>query len=199
MNTAPLSAGFEDAVRDAQGVFRAVMMAFARPGSIQPLRPALDAPAPLTPGLASVALALADHEVDLWLDSALASSRAASDFLRFHTGARQVADPATAAFALVSDPRTMPGLSAFAQGTDEYPDRSTTLVIAVESLDVGAPLILEGPGIKGTAQLSPSPLPADFVWQLSDNAALFPRGVDCIFVAAAGVAAVPRSARVREA
>ena len=48
---------------DAQGVFRAVMDALARPGTIQPVATRLAPPAPLTPELAAVALALAEMPV----------------------------------------------------------------------------------------------------------------------------------------
>ena len=44
--------GFADPVLDAQRVFRAVMEALARPGSLQPLSDLPDVPAPLTPELA---------------------------------------------------------------------------------------------------------------------------------------------------
>jgi alpha-D-ribose 1-methylphosphonate 5-triphosphate synthase subunit PhnH len=198
MTAAPLQSGFADSVRESQAVFRAVMMALARPGSLQPLVPSLAPPKPLTAELAAVALALTDHEAALWLDTPLAASGAAAEFLKFHTGARQVADPSVAAFALVSDPRTMPSLADFAQGTDEYPDRSTTLVIAVDGIAANGPLTLEGPGIKGSARLALSPLPADFIADRADNHLLFPRGVDCVFVVPGVVAALPRTTVVGE-
>ncbi|PIK69245.1 phosphonate C-P lyase system protein PhnH, partial [Methylobacterium frigidaeris] len=126
-----LARGFADPVHDAQGVFRAVMDALARPGTIRPLVPVLAPPAPLTAELAAVALALADSDAALWLDAALARSQAVTDFLRFHTGARITEDPAEAAFALISDAAACPDFGAFAQGTPAYPDRSATLVLAV--------------------------------------------------------------------
>ena len=66
--TAILRQGFPDPVLDAQEVFRAVMDALARPGSVRPLGSDLDPPAPLTPELAAVALSLADHDAPLWLE-----------------------------------------------------------------------------------------------------------------------------------
>ena len=198
MTAAPLEAGFVDSVRESQAVFRAVMMALARPGSLQPLALSLNPPKPLTTELAAVALALADHEASLWLDAPLAASPEAAAFLKFYTGARQVAHPSMAAFALISDPRTMPSLADFALGTDEYPDRSTTLVIAVDGIAANGPLTLEGPGIKGTSRLALSPLPTNFIADRAENHALFPRGVDCVFVAPGVVAALPRTTVVRE-
>jgi alpha-D-ribose 1-methylphosphonate 5-triphosphate synthase subunit PhnH len=198
MGAASLQAGFDDPVREAQAVFRSVMMALARPGTVQPLVTALRPPAPLTPGLAAIALTLADHETTLWLDAPLAASPAVADFLRFQTGARLVANAAAATFALVSDVSGMLPLASFAQGTDEYPDRSTT-IIAVDRIQTGAGLRLSGPGIKGSASLTVSPLPGEFLSQRAANHALFPCGVDCVFVASGAVAALPRSSAMSEA
>jgi alpha-D-ribose 1-methylphosphonate 5-triphosphate synthase subunit PhnH len=191
-----LARGFADPVHDAQGVFRAVMDALARPGTIQPLATDLAPPGPLTPELAAVALALADADAPLWLDAALAKNPAVADFLRFHTGARITADPAEAAFALVSDPAACPDLGTFAQGTPAYPDRSATLVLAVSDLSDRAGWRLDGPGIKGSARLSAAPLPADMPDRLARNHAGFPQGVDLILAAPNRLAALPRSTRV---
>ena len=198
MTAQPLQSGFRDSVREAQAVFRSVMMAMARPGTVERLAADLAPPSPLTAELAAVALTLCDHEASLWLDAGLAQSVAVVDFLRFHTGTRIVDEPVAAAFALVSDPIAMPALARFAQGTDEYPDRSTTLIVAVKSIGANAGLILDGPGIKGAARLSLDPLPPDFIGQHAANHELFPRGVDCVFVAPGKVAALPRSTRVQE-
>ena len=104
--------GFADPVLDAQRVFRGVMEALARPGSLQPLADLPEVPAPLTPELAAIALALADADAPLWLDAPLAGAPAVAEFLRFHTGAPIVKDPAEAAFALVADPATFSGAAS---------------------------------------------------------------------------------------
>jgi len=191
--SAALAYGFRDPVFDAQRAFRAVMNALARPGSVQGLGVALDPPAPLTPGLAAIALTLADHEAPLWLDETLQASPAA-DYLRFHTGAAIVADPALAAFALVADPGRCPPLAAFAAGTQDYPDRSTPLVLAVADLAARS-MAIEGPGIASRASFAAAPLPPDFAAQWRANGALFPRGVDCLFTHGADVVGLPRTTR----
>ncbi|MGX7707720.1 phosphonate C-P lyase system protein PhnH [Methylobacterium sp. Gmos1] len=193
---AMLARGFPDPVNDAQAVFRAVMDALARPGTIQPLTTNLEPPAPLTPELAAVALALADSDAPLWLDSGLAKNLAVAEFLRFHTGARITADPMEAAFALISDPAACPDLGTFAQVTPAYPDRSATLVLAVSELSDRAGWRLDGPGIKGSATLSAVPLPADMLDRLARNHAGFPQGVDLVLAAPGRLAALPRSTRV---
>ena len=191
-----LAPGFADPVFDSQRVFRAVLDALARPGAVLPLAGPDGVPDPLTPELAAIALALADHEAPLWLDAPLAAAPAVAAFLRFHTGASVVADPAGAAFALVSDPARCPAPELFAQGTPDYPDRSAMLVLAVERIAPGSGPALEGPGIPGTVRLGVYPLPPDMPDRLARNRARFPLGVDHLFAAPGRVAGLPRSPRV---
>ncbi|KMO17555.1 phosphonate C-P lyase system protein PhnH [Methylobacterium platani] len=193
-----LARGFSDPVHDAQGVFRAVMDALARPGTLQPLAATLEPPAPLTPELAAIALALADADAALWLDEALRHDPAVADFLRFHTGARIADAPSEAAFALVSDAAACPDFAAFAQGTPAYPDRSATLVLAVCDLSDVEGWRLDGPGIRESARLAAAPLPADMLARLARNHAGFPQGIDLILAAPGRLAALPRSTRVQE-
>jgi alpha-D-ribose 1-methylphosphonate 5-triphosphate synthase subunit PhnH len=197
--SAALALGFPDPVIDAQRVFRAVMDALARPGTVRDLAVDLAPPAPLTPELAAVALALADHEAPLWLDPALAAVPAVAAYLRFHTGAPIVADPAGAAFALVAEPAWLSSFEPFAIGTPDYPDRSTTLVLACDRLASEEGFTLEGPGIERQAALSAAPLPPGFPALWAANRALFPRGIDLILVAPGRVAGLPRSTTLREA
>jgi alpha-D-ribose 1-methylphosphonate 5-triphosphate synthase subunit PhnH len=108
-------------------------------------------------------------------------------------------DPAKAGFAFAVDMKDLPPLSAFAQGTDDYPDRSTTLVLAIDALGSGRNARLAGPGIKERASLALAPLTEAFIADLAGNHARFPRGVDCVFVAGGKLAAVPRSTRIEAA
>lgn len=198
MHADSLAPGFADPVIDAQAVFRAVMEALARPGTLQRLAVVLTPPAPLTPGLAAIALTLADHEAPLWLDEPLARSPAVADWLRFHTGARVVADAREAAFALVADPARLAPFETFALGEQAYPDRSTTLVLACTTLADEGGYALEGPGIRDVAALLAKPLPPDFVRRWRANGALFPRGVDLVLTAGDRIAGLPRTTKIRE-
>jgi alpha-D-ribose 1-methylphosphonate 5-triphosphate synthase subunit PhnH len=188
-----LAKGFDDPVFEAQRAFRAVMDALARPGTIHPLPVGLEPPAPLTPEVAAIALALADQEAPLWLDAPLAAAEGVAAFLRFHTGAAIVAEPADAAFALVCDPLASPPLETFAQGTQEYPDRSASLVLGVSRLANAPGLRLAGPGILEHAMLDVAPLPPSFAAQWARNHALFPRGVDLVLAGPGCVGALPRT------
>lgn len=192
-----IAPGFADPVRQSQAMFRSAMWALAEPGKAIEAPVRLDAPKPLGPVAAALVLTLADFETSFWLDPLLAGAPDVAAFLRFHTGARLVADPAAAQFALVADPAALLPFSAFACGTAEYPDRSTTLILQVEALSAGAQLVLTGPGIAGTATIAPSPVPADFAARLAENRQSFPQGVDLFLVTGTAVAGLPRSVRVR--
>jgi alpha-D-ribose 1-methylphosphonate 5-triphosphate synthase subunit PhnH len=189
---------FADAVRDSQAVFRLAMDAMASPGRVQTLASQLSLPAPLFAPTAALLLTLCDFETPLWLDPPLADSAEVSAFLRFHTGARLVALPADAAFAAIADGAHMPALSAFAQGSPGYPDRSAILIVQVETLVAGG-WRLEGPGIRGISRLSAAPLLEDFAAQLRLNRSTFPRGVDIFLPKRTALAALPRSVRLTEA
>jgi alpha-D-ribose 1-methylphosphonate 5-triphosphate synthase subunit PhnH len=186
--------GFAEPVLAAQSAFRAMMDAMARPGTVRRLADTA-APMPLSPSAAAIALTLLDYETPFWLDAPLAAAEVAR-FISFHTGARLTTEPADAAFAFVAAPATAPPFAMFAQGSGEYPDRSTTLVLQVARLAEGEGMTLRGPGIAGARRLAASPLPADFLAQLSENRAQFPRGVDILLVADGIVAGLPRSLRV---
>ncbi len=101
-----------------------------------------------------------------------------------------------AEFAFVDLAHDALDLARFAQGTPEYPDRSTTIIIKVESLTGGPALTLAGPGIPGTRALEIPGLPADFTAQWAANAARSPLGVDLIFVTNEAVIGLPRSTRI---
>lgn len=192
-----IDGGFAAPVFDAQLVFRATMDAMAQPGTIQPMRQLAQPPAPLGAVAGAVALTLCDHDTPLWLDTPLQVSAATKSWLGFHTGAAIVANAADAHFALVANPANLIALENFTQGTQEYPDRSTTLILQVESLTSGAALRLEGPGIETFATIAPTPLPRHFLEQWKQNGARFPRGVDLILAGPDGIACLPRTTRIK--
>jgi len=189
--------GFTQPVFEAQAVFRGVMDAMGRPGTVQRIATKTMAPAPLDSLAASIILTLCDQDTSIWLDAALGADHAVGAWIGFHTSASITSHCGSAAFAIVTDPATMPRLSEFALGTQEYPDRSTTLIIALEALDGGKSYTLSGPGIETAASLAPSPLPTDFHDQWLANGAAFPRGVDIILVAPEGIVALPRTTRLK--
>jgi alpha-D-ribose 1-methylphosphonate 5-triphosphate synthase subunit PhnH len=191
-----IGAGFADPVTSAQSAFRAILAATARPGTVCPIGVDVSAPQPLSPAVAAIALTLCDQDTPVWLDAPLRALADVAAWLRFHCGAKIVDDPAAASFALVADARGLPAFDRFNLGTADYPDRSTTIVLSVDSFHSGSELALEGPGIKTRQTLRAAPLPNDIVSRLTFNRSLFPRGVDLILASATEIAALPRSVRL---
>ena len=193
---AELPAGFADKVLSAQSTFRSVMDAMARPGSIQRIVSSAGAPAALMRGTAAIALTLFDHDTPVWLDPLLTATSDVTNWLKFHTGAPVIADSSICSFALVGDAKTLPALDRFSFGTNEYPDRSTTLILQVDSLTHGLSIELRGPGIDGTAVLQAAIQPPDLFERLAINAVLFPRGIDVVLVHDDSIVAIPRTTRL---
>lgn len=190
-----LASGFNEPVFDSQRAFRAAMQALANPGRVWPAGHGLDA-APLSAAAASLVLVLCDYETPLFLAPSVASTPGIADYLRFHTDATLVTEPSAAAFALVDLAQDNLDVSAFAQGTAEYPDRSTTIIAMVSSLTDGSSITFSGPGIAGAAQLRVAGLPSGFADQWRANRAGFPLGVDVIFATSDTIVALPRSSRI---
>ena len=189
--------GLADPVLDSQRIFRAVLEAMAHPGRVAAMAGPPETPRPLHGAATAVCLALLDLDTPVWLDAA-ARHRDVREGLRFHCGCPIVEDPRQARFALVVDARDMPPLAAFDGGSDEYPDRSATLIVQVAELTAGEGKRLTGPGIAGEARLAVDGLPPRFWAELRDNHARFPRGVDVVLAAPAGVAALPRTTLVED-
>ncbi len=183
---------FADPVHGAQACFRAVLDAMSRPGIVRTAGTDLTPPASLGRATAAVLLTLVDGETVL---SLAPDFRPAADWIAFHCGAT-LAGPNTAAFVLAT---TLPDLGTVAQGSDDAPQESATIVLQVASLAGSTRYRLTGPGIETEAILAIDGLPSDFAKRWAANHALFPRGVDLILCAGDRLAALPRSVSVEEA
>lgn len=191
-----IDGAFRDSVLDAQLAFRSVMAAMAEPGRVMPLSALPSPPAPLSAVAAAVVLTLCDQDTPLWVDPTIAGSFQAKAWIAFHTGAPIVANPIEAHFALAAHPGELIALENFAQGTQEYPDRSTTLILQVDTLHAARSLVLKGPGIETETRLAPHPLPRHFCEQWGQNNRRFPRGLDLVLASPEGVACLARTTRI---
>src|SRR5258708_12231555 len=99
-----LAPAFTDPVRGSQAVFRSVMDAMARPGTIVATGGLAQAPQPLGLAAAAVALTLTDYETPVWLHPALAQSPEVTARLRFHTRPPLPAHPHPAPFRFTPYP-----------------------------------------------------------------------------------------------
>ena len=194
--SAELPAGFADKVLSAQTTFRSVMDAMARPGTVRRVTAGVGTPSSLMRGTAAIALTLFDHDTSIWLDRRMAATPEIAKWLKFHCGAPVIADSSVCSFALVGHGKELPAFDRFSLGSNEYPDRSTTLILQVESLNEGRTYELHGPGIDGTASLRAMIEPGDLLDRLAINATLFPRGIDVMLVHDDAVVAIPRTTRL---
>ncbi|AYG57604.1 phosphonate C-P lyase system protein PhnH [Rhizobium jaguaris] len=190
-----LTGGFADPVFDAQSVFKMMMDAMARPGTIQTVNSDIAPPAPLDIAAGAIGLTLCDHDTPVWLSAGLGRSTM-PEWLSFHTGAAVTSEKIEARFAFIEAGIALASLNQFAVGTQEYPDRSTTLVLEIAALEGGKELALSGPGIADIRMIAPIGLPDTFLRIWNDNRALFPRGVDLILTAGRQFLCLPRTTKI---
>lgn len=186
--------GFRNPVFEAQSTFRRIMDAFAQPGTVVSLGGIAHGPG-LPPAMAALLATLCDHETPVFLHQEIATEAAA--WLAFHTGAPRAGGYDTASFACIPLGAGF-YFDGFAIGTSDYPDRSTTVLLAVESFQRGATLELSGPGIETTRPVRIAGLPAGFTDGMATNRGLFPLGIDVILVCEAEAMALPRTTRIAE-
>ncbi|KRE00737.1 hypothetical protein ASE61_19990 [Bosea sp. Root670] len=193
-----IAPGFSDPVFQSQAAFRALLTALSEPGTLQQVAGEIAPPEGLATATATALLTLADYETPVWLPEGLRNGPAGA-WLRFHCAAALVNDPTEAAFAVIDGAADEPRLSAFNLGTDQFPDRSTTVIVQVAALEGGSVFTLSGPGIPGTRNIAPQGLRPGFTDELRENGALYPLGVDVLFAHGESLIGLPRSTQIEEA
>jgi alpha-D-ribose 1-methylphosphonate 5-triphosphate synthase subunit PhnH len=193
------SGGFSQPVFESQSVFRMLMEGMSRPGTIRTVETDVGQPEPLGPAAGAIALTLCDHETPVWLSAGLAKS-AVAEWIGFHTGAPMTREKAESRFAFIEFGMAPSSFGLFSAGTQEYPDRSTTLVIEVAALGgtegEGTDLTLTGPGILHATTVRVTGLPEIFARLWADNRVLFPRGVDVVLTAGQQILCLPRTTKI---
>lgn len=194
LDLAAVGPGFGDPVFESQAAFRACLAALATPGTVVSLGAGLQAVPGLDPAAGALLLALLDQDTRLWLSPGGAGARIATS-LKFHTGCSLAAAPGEADFALVAVAEELPPLEAFGAGSQEYPERSATVVLQVPAI-AGAGWRLSGPGVRGEARLSVPALGDAFLEQWRRNHARFPRGIDLYLSCGERLCGLPRTTRI---
>jgi alpha-D-ribose 1-methylphosphonate 5-triphosphate synthase subunit PhnH len=183
-------AAFANPVFDSQRSFRELLQAMARPAAPRDLPVLPPSPAPIAPAAMAILLTLCDATTSVWLQQ---PEDEAVRHLRFHAGLKLAENPADADFALITDPASMPPLTAFALGDPRYPDRSASLIVQVDGFRTEGDARFAGPGIRTTATLAIDGLPEHFWPQRATLASRLPLGIDMYFVAAQQVVGLPRT------
>lgn len=186
--------GFSEPVHQSQATYRLILEAMAFPGRIGTGRFGLNRDQRMHAATAALCLTLLDGETPLWLQEGCAPSLA--PWLSFHCGCPLVEEPAAAAFALILRPGAMPPIDRFSMGSATHPERSTTLILQLETLQEGEDMILSGPGIQATTGLVVQSLPASFWEQRRQIGDLYPQGVDILMTCGHRLAALPRTTQI---
>ena len=181
-----LAGGFVDAPTQSADYFRAALDAMAKPGTIVRLH-GVEAP-DLPPAAAALMLTFCDPETAVYLGKTVDTADM-KRWIAFHTGAPLVAKPA-ADFA-IGTWRELAPLGAYRIGTAEYPDRSATLIVLCDGVNLTPNARISGPGLKAPKEVwLPDPAAC------RANAQNFPLGLDFIFVAGEQTMALPRSTKI---
>lgn len=199
--TAPQAKPF-DIVFDSQAIFRTVLDAMARPGTVG-LLTALDPRCPLPDfrPLAAVARTLLDHEVTFAVnpEESLSNTVELSRYLGAATGSRLTA-PDEADYVIARGPLPRGLLASLKRGTLAFPDEGATLLILAPDFatTIGAlPVTLSGPGVPGTLATHLTGLSAENLAERRVANAEVPRGVDLLLVDPTGrVLCLPRTTKV---
>jgi alpha-D-ribose 1-methylphosphonate 5-triphosphate synthase subunit PhnH len=165
-------------------VFRLLLEAWARPGTIADLGPWCGA------GRARLAVlaALADAATTLAYPHGVLA-----DGDRSRLGAA-TAEPSVATF-VVADAVRPPGAIAPSRGTLLSPERGATLVLDCQAVGEGTLVRLAGPGIDGAQELHL--LGVDPAWWMARRTwCINPLGVDLVLCDARRIACIPRSSHL---
>jgi alpha-D-ribose 1-methylphosphonate 5-triphosphate synthase subunit PhnH len=195
IDLAQVDAAFDDPVHDSQRCFRRALHALANPGTIVHCGAKLRPPAKLCCASTALLLTLLDSDCSLWISPG-ARTREVGDFFKFHTGCTSVATPAEARFALVNDELELPRLESFDWGSDEYPDRSVSLIIQVACLQSFGSWQFTGPGIERSRSVRAGNLPLWFIGDWALVHASFPRGLEVFMCSEDQVMALARTTRL---
>lgn len=179
----------------AAHAFRAVLASFSTPATPVKIALASDAPAPLLPAAATVLLTLADYQTPVWLSPTL-NVDVVRKYLRFHTGAPLTTVSQDAAFALLTAEETGADMPAFNLGSQEYPDRATTVIIQVPNFDDGLSVTVSGPGLMQPTEVRVNEATLGLWSHIQNNNSLFPMGYDFMFASATTLMALPRSSHI---
>lgn len=188
LTTVPLTTG------ESQRIFRAVLDALARPGTLGLLPPVDGCPAALLP-----LLALADLSTPVCL---LTDNDTGEDWARAVRAltSAPVTSLGRARLAAALRPVTAAELAPVRTGTAAAPEDGALITLAIKSFSPnGFSLPLTGPGVSGTSELRVAGLPGGFAEARRALTDGFPAGADFLLVAPDGrIAGLPRTTVIEQ-
>ena len=217
-----IAAGFSDTIHDSQYCFRHLLTAMSQPGTLVELNLAQGFGS-MMPASTQVLLALADNSTPVWLSNQFANDIAVKENLNFHLGCSILSGQKNGvqlseiqqkpSFGVISQQDLVNfdwSQTSFFVGCEEYPDRSTTVIVEVAGLstvpcslpetDADSPVVLRlsGPGIEHEARVVVQSLSSIVISVMLSQRKThkFPLGLDFILVSGEQVVALPRSTTV---
>jgi alpha-D-ribose 1-methylphosphonate 5-triphosphate synthase subunit PhnH len=169
-----------------QRLFRRLLDATARPGTIAEL----SGPADGAPAWLAVLSVFVDRAVGFADPDGLLGERE-----RAFLPARSEAPERAGWLLRDGRPPAPPGFTP-ELGTLEQPERGATLVLRVDAVGHGRPLLLAGPGIDGTRAVAVDGLEPSWLAARARWCAFFPRGVDLVLADRERVVVLPRTTRI---
>jgi alpha-D-ribose 1-methylphosphonate 5-triphosphate synthase subunit PhnH len=167
-----------------QRVFRALVEAYSRPGTVQRFGELIAG----EPAWLVVLATLLDVHTTLADPHGLLDGRA------WPMLESRRAAPEQAAFVLCDGARTPEFEPAL--GSLESPEHGATLMLRVAELERGDPLTVSGPGVDGSRELAVTGLERGWLERRAAWVGAFPLGVEFILADGSGVAALPRTSRI---
>lgn len=179
-----------------QQAFRKVLEALSFPGKINLLDECPNDMSPLISQTALICMTLLDSEVSFYV-----TDDNISKTVHAYTGSHSI-DVSNADFIIISLPTStdeiLDRLNQAKIGDLVSPHKSATVILEVESLTSGFNYELNGPGIKGTVQLSCTVSP-EVIKNRKDINAEYPLGIDIILIDRKGnVVGLPRTTQITE-
>lgn len=194
-----------DNVFDSQQIFKILMDAMSRPGKIYKLYSHNFSKVPecLNPFVISILKTLGDNNVTF--SAGDDDSEVLHKYIEVNTGMAH-ADFRSADYALFDGKEFDKNLLMLNNGTLEFPESSATAIISVESILQGkckvsaadnTELHMSGPGIQEKHILTITGLDREYINTLKEANAVFPLGVDTIFIDDGGnMTCMPRTTKV---
>lgn len=195
-----------DPVFDAQGHYRLLLDAMARPGKINILpRMQITTPPQLTSAAALIGFALLNADASFFVDGS--DPEVPTRHLLVNTSAKPV-DAHKADFVFATGAASPMLAESMKKGSLPYPEEGATLVLDVMSLATepqglgqegnGLALRLQGPGVAGERVLFVRGLNGSLIETVQQANIEFPLGIDLILTDGDGrMTCIPRSSRIR--
>ena len=187
--------GFSQPVRQAQESFRQLLDAMSHPGDIRTLQ-AISTPDTLQSATLTTLLTLTDNTTPVWFDARLDTDEV-RQILALNTGAGVTSSPMQASFAVI-DAESPFDATNFDHGSEDYPDRSCTLLVQCHDTETNSEQTLSGPGLQQATTTRLPKLHRSLSDYLNARHRLFPMGLDVILCQNDSVRCLPRSTIINE-